>query len=257
MINEFIKKTRLENNLSKSFVSNKLGMSRPTYEKVESGEKELTYSDLKKLAGIFQIPVNNLIAKKDFEININIKKTKNIEKTENDMRINVPQKNIEKLKEVFLYILVKVGNKPNVGESVINKLLYFIDFDYYEKYEEQLIGATYIKNHYGPTPCELGIVLKEMEKNKEILSVSNKVFDFEQKKFIALRDPNLLVLNARELDHINEVLDRLSNKNAKEISEYSHGDIPWKAYKDGDTIDYESVFYRDDKYSVRVYNDEL
>ncbi len=226
MINEFIKKTRLSHNLSKAFIASKLGMSRPTYEKVESGKKDLTYKELEKLAGIFQIPVNNLIAKKEFKIDIEVKKTKSIKKTEEDMRINVPQKNIEKLKEVFLYILVKVGNKPNVGESVINKLLYFIDFDYYEKYEKQLIGATYIKNHYGPTPCELKIILKEMEKNKEILAVFNKVFDYEQKKFIALRDPNLLVLNAQELSHIDEVLDRLSNKNAKEMTDYSHGDIP-------------------------------
>ncbi len=257
MTKEFIKKTRIDKNLSKSFVSDELGMSRPTYEKVEKGEKELTYKELEKLASIFQMPINNLISKKDFKINIDIQKNKNIEATENDIRISVPQKNIEKLKEVFLYILVKVGNKPNVGESVINKLLYFIDFDYYEKYEKQLIGATYIKNHYGPTPCELKMIVKEMEKNKEILTVANKVFDFKQKKFIALRDPNLVVLNAQELAHIDEVLDRLSNKNAKEMTEYSHGDMPWKAYKDGEAIDYESVFYRDDKYSVRSYDDKL
>ena len=34
--------------------------------------------------------------------------------------------------------------------TVLYKLLYFIDFDYYEKFEEQLVGATYIKNHLDP-----------------------------------------------------------------------------------------------------------
>ena len=64
------------------------------------------------------------------------------------MEIRVQEKNIKKFKEVLLYILEKVGAKPNVGESVINKLLYFIDFDYYERFEENLTGATYIKNHF-------------------------------------------------------------------------------------------------------------
>jgi hypothetical protein len=73
------------------------------------------------------------------------------------IRINIPQKNIGKFKEVLLYILNKIGSKPNIGETVIYKLLYFIDLNYYEKYEEQLIGATYIKNHHGPT-------LKEFKK---------------------------------------------------------------------------------------------
>jgi hypothetical protein len=69
-----------------------------------------------------------------------------------DLQIRVTQKNLNKFKQVLLYILEKVGSKPNVGETVLNKLLYFIDFDYYEKFEENLMGATYIKNHHGPTP---------------------------------------------------------------------------------------------------------
>jgi len=225
MVNTFIKKTRIEKKLAKSFMADKLNLARPTYEKIENGKRELTYGELEKIAGIFEMPVNNLIKMKDFEIEVNIVKDQS-EELKNEMRINTPQKNIKKLKEVLLYILVEVGNKPNVGESVINKLLYFIDFDYYEKYEKQLIGATYIKNHFGPTPVELKMVLQDMEDNNEVIAISNKFFDFKQKKFIPLRDPNLEILNAQELTHIDDVLERLSDKNAKEISEYSHGDIP-------------------------------
>ena len=68
------------------------------------------------------------------------------------IRISVPQKNVEKFKQVFLYLLEQVGSKQNIGETVIYKLLYFIDFNFFERYEEQCIGATYQKNHYGPTP---------------------------------------------------------------------------------------------------------
>jgi hypothetical protein len=77
-------------------------------------------------------------------------------------RISIPQKNLKKFEQVLLYILCKVGSKPNIGETVIYKLLYFIDFNFYEKYEEQLIGATYIKNQYGPTPKEFIKVVDTM-----------------------------------------------------------------------------------------------
>jgi hypothetical protein len=71
---------------------------------------------------------------------------------ENKMRISVPQENIEKFKQVVLYILHKVGTKPNFDKTVLFHLLYFIDFDYYELYEEQLMGLKYIKSNSGPAP---------------------------------------------------------------------------------------------------------
>ena len=156
-----------------------------------------------------------------------------------------------------MYILEKVGSKPNVGETVLHKLLYFIDFDYYEKYEENMMGATYIKNFHGPTSVELGSILKDMQKKGEIEPVKSKYFKYEQKKYLPLKRADLNVLSAREIEHIDDVLARLSDKNAKEIENYSHGDIPWKAAKEGRPLSYESVFYRDEKYSVRNYDDEL
>ena len=58
------------------------------------------------------------------------------------MRNNVPVVDVDKTKEVVLYILDKVGT---VEESVLFNLLYFIDFDFYEKYEEHLMGMSYVK----------------------------------------------------------------------------------------------------------------
>lgn len=81
-----------------------------------------------------------------------------IQKAKEAMRISIPANNAQKFREVLLYILNKIGAKSNVGESVIYNLLYFIDFDFYEKYEEQLIGATYKKNTFGPTPIEFAVL---------------------------------------------------------------------------------------------------
>ena len=58
-------------------------------------------------------------------------------------RQSTPTFNPHKLREVVLYILSKHG-KPLDVES-LGVMLYFIDFDYYEKFEEHLMGAKYIK----------------------------------------------------------------------------------------------------------------
>jgi hypothetical protein len=117
-----------------------------------------------------------------------------------ELRINVPARNLEKFKEVLLYILGKVGSKPNIGETVIYKLLYFIDFDYYEEYEEQLIGATYIKNQHGPTPIEFKKITERMIKDKEIEKVKSTYYTFPQTKYLPLREPNSVLKATKLID---------------------------------------------------------
>ncbi|MCG2821188.1 MAG: SocA family protein, partial [Candidatus Atribacteria bacterium] len=63
-------------------------------------------------------------------------------------------------------------------------------------------------------------------------------------------------LKAHEIKMIDSVLDRLSDMNATEISDYSHRDVPWLTTNNGEIIDYESVFYRTKPYSVRTYIEE-
>jgi len=177
-------------------------------------------------------------------------------KEEKKIRISVPQKNLAKFKEVLLYILSKVGSKPNIGETVLYKFLYFIDFNFYEKYEEQLIGATYKKNPYGPTPIEFKKIVERMER-KDLIKIKDKYFQYPRTKYLPLREPDLSKFKANEIKLIDEVLEKLSDMNASQISEYSHKDVPWLVHEDGEIISYESVFYRDQEYSVRNYEDKL
>jgi uncharacterized phage-associated protein len=149
-----------------------------------------------------------------------------------------------------------VGAKPNIGETVVYKLLYFIDFDYYEKYEEQLIGATYQRNRFGPTPMEFGTLVERMIDEKEIARIEKPYFTYRQKKYLPLREPDLTKLSASELELINDVLRKLSDMSATQISEYSHKDVPWLTTDDGEIIKYEAVFYRTPEYSVRGHGDD-
>lgn len=175
-----------------------------------------------------------------------------------DVQIRTVEKNLDKFKQVVLYVLNKVGEKPNVGKTVLHKLLYFIDFDYYEKFEESLMGGTYLKNYHGPTSVELDPLIKEMREQGEIEVITSWHICYPQKKYLARTDPNLDILSEREIDHIDDVLARLADKSATELKQLSHEDMPWKSARyHKEPLSYESVFYRDERHSVRNYDDEL
>lgn len=251
-----IKEFREAFGLSQEKLAEILGVSRPTVSQMENGERKICAEELQKLAEIFNVSVDSLL-NPGKEPRVIIKEERAIYRNETEIRINVPQRNVEKFKEVLLYVLNKVGAKPNIGETVIYKLLYFIDFDYYEKYEEQLIGATYQKNHYGPTPVEFKKIIDKMIKNKEVAKVGENYFAYPRTKYLPLRPPDLATFKASEKEIIDKVLERLSDMNAKQISDYSHKDVPWITTEEGKIIDYESVFYRTPEYSVRDYGDNI
>ena len=174
------------------------------------------------------------------------------------MRISVPQEKIEKFKEVLLYILECIGARPNIGEAVVCKIMYFIDFDFYEKFEEQLMGAKYIKNHFGPTPVAFSEIVKQMENDGDLTPVVEKYFQHDQKKYLPRRKADLSNFSAREKDFIDYEIERFKDFNAAKIKKYFHKDVPWIGTDDLQLIDYESVFSRTDEFSVKPYdNDEL
>ncbi len=250
-----IKVLREEMDISQEALAKMLGIDRASLSQIENGKRSVKAEELSSISKALNVSADMLLG---LTSSPEIFLEKNQDKLAiRPIRINIPQKKTHKFKEVLLYILSKVGAKPNVGETVIYKLLYFIDFNFYEKYEEQLIGATYIKNHHGPTPIEFRAVIEEMVSAKELECVQSKYFNFPQRKYLPHRASDLSLLTGEELQLIDDVLNKLSNMTATEISEYSHGDVPWITTPNGEKIDYESVFYRTAPYSVRDYSTEL
>ena len=153
------------------------------------------------------------------------------------------------------YIISRCENKVNVGKTVICKLLYFSDFNYYEIYETPLTNETYLKYERGPYPSHIDNVLDELIGSGVVIRELKPYSNSTMYKYYLNKAPDLGVLTTEMLSVINDVIDSLSSKNANEISEYSHGDMPWLAAEDNEELDYEFVFYRDDDYSVRKYEE--
>jgi transcriptional regulator with XRE-family HTH domain len=250
-----IRELREKTGMSQDTLARNMKISRPAVSQIESGARKIATDELLSLSEIFHVSVDDLL-NPGKEPEVCLHEEKKEKELKPGMRISVPQRNLQKFKEVLLYILNKVGSKPNIGETVIYKLLYFIDFDFYEKYEEQLIGATYMKNQYGPTPVEFAKIVERMIKNGEIEKVKSDYFNYPQTKYLPRNKPDLTKLKASEIEVIDDILNRLSEMNGSQISAYSHGDVPWLTTDNGEVIEYESVFYRTPPYSVRAYAEE-
>lgn len=161
----------------------------------------------------------------------------------------------EKFKNVLHYIISECGFKENVEKRVMFNLLYFADFNFFELYESALTNESYRKVPWGPEPIHFDLAIKEL-KNEEKIEITTKRLSLGRViyNYISLKEPSSEFSN-EELSVINDVILQLSDMNASQISEYSHGDMPWKATEDGKIIDYGFVFYRDPQYVKREYDE--
>jgi len=258
MLSKFIQQLRKKNNLTQEFLASKIGISRPTYIQIEQGERDLTITEAQKLARVFDIPFEDFLqGKEETKTIIRVEgKKKQTRKEKSEIRISVPQEKVDKFRQILLHILKKVGGKPNIGMTVLYKLLYFIDFDYYEKYEDQLMGLVYLKNYHGPTPLLFKNLIDDMVKKGDVEIVKSKFYQYPQTKYLVNPEiePNLSILNGQEQKHIDWELERLSDLTANQLSDLSHKDVPWVSAENGKPLDYESVFYRTPETSVREYD---
>lgn len=256
-IGKRIMELRKAKNLSQDELAKNLGMPRSSLAQIELGNRFVDVLELYKLSFLLEFSLDEFLSK-DFSVlkKEEIKETKK-GKEKSEERISVPDMKISKFKNVLLYILEKCAGKPNVGETVLYKLLYFADFNYYELYEGHLSGARYRKLPYGPVPRRFESIVNAMIEKGELKKIKTEYYDKIQTRYLPLIKADLKQLNAGEKEVIDKVLEQMSDWSASAISTYSHNDIPWKASKEGEEIDYELAFYRETPYSVRNYGNEI
>ena len=255
-IGKRIAKLRKHRGYSQEELSKIVGITRPSLAQIEMGNRSVSAEEIFLFSQSLAFSIDSFLSTK-FEINADPIKEAVKKKEKAEERSSIPKLNVEKFKQILLYILEKCAGKPNVGETVLYKLLYFSEFNYYEVYEEHMIGATFKKLPYGPVPQRLDSMLNKMEENGELKMIKTRYFDLTQKRYIPLVKPDLTLLKASEKETIDQVVNQLSDFSAKAISDYSHKDMPWKATKDGEIIDYELAFYREAPFSARVYDNDV
>lgn len=255
-IGERLTELRKLKGFSQEDLAESIKISRPSLAQIELGNRSVNILELQKFSILLEFSLDAFMSK-DFKISqaIEHKVEENIENIVE--RISIPILKVDKFKNVLLYILERCAGKPNVGETVLNKLLYFSDFNYYEIYEEHLTGAMYRKLPFGPVPQNLDAVFQQMMYDKQLQRIKTSYFDKTLTRYIPLVSSNLKLINGAEKEVIDKVIDQYSDWSAVAISNFSHKDIPWLATKEGEEIEYELAFYREAPFSVRNYGNEI
>jgi transcriptional regulator with XRE-family HTH domain len=247
---------RKRKGMSQEDLSRSVGISRPSLAQIELGNRSINILELQKLSVVLEFSLDEIMSA-DFRVNAEPEIRTESRSQKQEERISVPVLQVKKFKNVLLYILERCAGKPNVGETVLYKLLYFSDFNYYEIYEEHLTGANYRKLPYGPVPQKLDTIIGQMIKSAIVQRIKTDYHGYPQTRYIPLKRSDLTLLKASEKEVIDRVIDQMSDWSASAISDYSHKDMPWLASSDGEDIDYELAFYREPPYSVRNYNEEM
>lgn len=255
-IGQRVSELRKMKGLSQEDLAKSVKISRPSLAQIELGNRSLDILELQKLSLVLEFSLDDFMSK-DFSAIQDVDITEEKKAKKEEVRISVPTLQVNKFKNVLLYILERCAGKPNVGETVLYKLLYFSDFNYYELYEEHLTGAKYRKLPYGPVPQKLDTIIGQMIKIGQLQRVKTEYHGYPQIRYLPLEKADLTELKASETEIIDRVIEQMSDWSAAAISDYSHKDMPWLASKDGEEINYELAFYRDAPFSVRNYGDEI
>jgi len=152
--------------------------------------------------------------------------------------------NQKKYKNLILFFANKIKN-GTLGKLKMLKLLYFLDFDFFEKYGKSVSGDDYLRFDNGPVPRMAEKILKEMN-GTEIKITKRKIADglFAQQRIEPLRLYDLKVFSKEELLMMEEVADKWEKFSGTEMKNASHGEAPWIATKPNELIDYNLTYYR-------------
>lgn len=236
-LSDKIKAWREEKEISQDEFAKAVGISRVAVSEVERGNRGVDAIELAKIAGFFNVSTDSLLSDD---------KSRERASLENNFRFNPT-----KLKNIILYILEKCGGKPNLGETVLYKLLYFIDFDSFEITGKPLTGLNYVNRQFGPVPDtkEYGGVIEKMQSVNELKIFTQKYYGLTQKRYVALSNYAEDSLSLREIKIIDSVINRLSDMSARKIEDYVHEDAPWKLTKEKEIIPYSLVWERVSPYA--------
>jgi transcriptional regulator with XRE-family HTH domain len=241
--------------LSQEDLAKRVMISRPSLAQIELGNRGVDILELQRFAEVLEFSLDDFVSN-DFTMSESNKEIAS-KSPRSEIRISIPAMQANKFRNVLLYVLECCAGKPNVGETVLYKLLYFADFNYYELYEEHLTGAKYRKLPFGPVPQKMDTIVNQMMEQNQVQRIKTDYHGYPQTRYIPLVKPDLTLLKASEKEVIDKVIGQFSDWSASAISSYSHKDMPWLASKEGEDIDYELAFYREAPFSVRNYGNEI
>lgn len=154
--------------------------------------------------------------------------------------------NEEKYKNVILYLSKNVGQNGVWGKKKMYKLLYYLDFDFFEKYERPITGDIYHKLQMGPAPSYFDAIAFELQKEGKLeIGKGRTGAGFNDAViYKALEDPNLKVFTKEEKEMLDRIVRLYGNKSGSQLETLTHKEAPYLAVDEGEEMPLELAHYR-------------
>ena len=218
----YIEKARIECGYSQEQVAQAIGVSRPTYIKIESGKNELTIRQAKVLSSILRISMDDILGFAD-----------------GTSIFTDALSAIEKYKQIILNSL-KYGSDEDgkIPKTKLAKLVYLADFIWYYLHSAPMSGMTYRKLPRGPVADVYFRALDELEEEGLIIrEPKGQAILFS----LVEREAPTSKLTDSELDLIERVGRTWRGKSTGDIVNFTHEQLPWRICRDGEAIPYSLI----------------
>ncbi len=158
--------------------------------------------------------------------------------------------NQKKYENAVLYLCQKLDGEVR-GKKKLAKLLYFADFDFYEKNQKSITGDVYRALPMGPFPVSLDTITDVMEKGKAISvkRVEEREGYNPTEVYRCISKPDISVFDKNEIDMLDRIIVRYGHLNGKQLEELSHAEAPYIGTELKKEIPYELAFYRGTDFS--------
>lgn len=154
--------------------------------------------------------------------------------------------NEEKYKNVILFLSKNVGQGSVWGKKKMYKLLYFLDFDFFEKHERPITGDIYHKLSMGPAPSYFDAISKGLMNDGLIKIYKGNTGPGYNDAYIykGLKDPNLSVFDKEEIAMLKRIVKKYGDKTGTELENLTHKEAPYLAVEEGEEMPFELAHYR-------------
>lgn len=155
-----------------------------------------------------------------------------------------------KYQNLILYLAQKLGGEIR-GKKKLAKLLYFVDFDYYEKFQLSITGDDYKALPMGPFPEKMDDTVGSLVK-QDLMTVESRQEWAEYNPtevYKAIKTPDMSVFQPEELKMIDRVIGKYGHLSGKQLEDLSHAEAPYIGTDLNGLIAYELTFYRGTDFS--------
>ena len=221
-----IKRLREQLGISQSIVAEKLSLSRPSYDKVEAGTKELTITQAKDLADILGVNFAELF-----------------NDTFGEATIVYDER---KYKDMIRRFISYAGAESDgrIPKTKLAKLLYLADFSWFYENLEPISGLEYRRIPQGPVPDEYFRVIDSMYESGEInIKFSGKAMMISLNETTI--DPQDKVLSDDQDALVRDIAKEWKDARTEAIVNFTHHQDPWRMCADKEIIPYELIVQED------------